>query len=112
MRCSSHCLNTACAITYPLTHHPKRTQILPATAISDRREAARGVKILILGERYSKEASGSLTWFAEDGGGASGLSSLVILAEGTDRLQRAAGLAGPPNIRDHFDIVAGTGTGA
>jgi patatin-like phospholipase/acyl hydrolase len=48
----------------------------------------------------------------EDGGGASGLSSLMILDENMDRLQYSQGLSEPPDIWDYFDIVAGTGTGA
>ncbi|KAG9100997.1 hypothetical protein FS749_011080 [Ceratobasidium sp. UAMH 11750] len=63
--------------------------------MSDRREVARNVNILVL-----------------DGGGASGLSSLIILCELMQRLQGLLGLAEPPNVRDFFDIVAGTGTGA
>jgi patatin-like phospholipase/acyl hydrolase len=47
-----------------------------------------------------------------DSGGASGLSSLMILDENMDRLHHALGLAGPLDIHDHFDVVAGTGTGA
>ncbi|QRV95649.1 kinesin light chain [Ceratobasidium sp. AG-Ba] len=63
--------------------------------MSDRREASHGVNILIL-----------------EGGGARGLSSLVILGEVVARLQHRLELTTPPDIREHFDIVAGTGTGA
>ncbi|QRW09968.1 kinesin light chain [Ceratobasidium sp. AG-Ba] len=60
--------------------------------MSDIREASHGLNILILGAR--------------------GLSSLVILGELVTRLQRKLGSASPPGVREHFDIVAGTGTGA
>ncbi|KAG9082952.1 hypothetical protein FRC06_004761, partial [Ceratobasidium sp. 370] len=63
--------------------------------MSDRREVAHNVNVLVL-----------------DGGGASGLSSLIILRELMRRVQHCAGLSEPPDIRDYFDIVAGTGTGA
>ncbi|KAG8684295.1 hypothetical protein FRC08_013772, partial [Ceratobasidium sp. 394] len=63
--------------------------------MSDRREVADGVNILVL-----------------EGGGARGLSSLMILDEIMDRLKHALGLAKPPGVREYFDIVAGTGTGA
>ncbi|KAG9075385.1 hypothetical protein FS749_012961, partial [Ceratobasidium sp. UAMH 11750] len=63
--------------------------------MSDRREVSHGVNILVL-----------------EGGGARGLSSLMILDQTMDRLQHALSLAEPPSVREHFDIVAGTGTGA
>ncbi|QRV95633.1 kinesin light chain [Ceratobasidium sp. AG-Ba] len=63
--------------------------------MSDVREASHGLNILIL-----------------EGGGARGLSSLVILGELVTRLQRKLGLTSPPGVREYFDIVAGTGTGA
>ncbi|QRV95764.1 kinesin light chain [Ceratobasidium sp. AG-Ba] len=47
-----------------------------------------------------------------EGGGARGLSSLVILDEVVTRLQRKLELTHPPSVQDYFDIVAGTGTGA
>ncbi|QRV95745.1 patatin-like phospholipase protein [Ceratobasidium sp. AG-Ba] len=63
--------------------------------MSDRRDVARALNILIL-----------------EGGGARGLSSLIILNELMTRLQRKLGLDTPASVRDHFDIVAGAGTGA
>jgi hypothetical protein len=54
----------------------------------------------------------SADWADVDSGGASGLSSLMILEQTMVRLQHMSGLAEPPDLRDHFDIVAGTGTGA
>ncbi|KAG9083841.1 hypothetical protein FRC06_004349 [Ceratobasidium sp. 370] len=63
--------------------------------MSDRREVAHNVNILVL-----------------DGGGASGLSSLLILREVMNRLQYHAGLADSPDVREYFDFIAGTGTGA
>ncbi|KAG9089644.1 hypothetical protein FS749_001177 [Ceratobasidium sp. UAMH 11750] len=63
--------------------------------MSDRSEVARGVNILV-----------------KDSGGASSLSSLLILDESMSRLQRVLGLNQYPNVFEHFDIVAGTGTGA
>ncbi|QRV95648.1 kinesin light chain [Ceratobasidium sp. AG-Ba] len=63
--------------------------------MSDIREASHGLNILIL-----------------EGGGARGLSSLMILGELVTRLQRKLGLTSPPGVREHFDVVAGTGTGA
>ncbi|QRV95644.1 kinesin light chain [Ceratobasidium sp. AG-Ba] len=63
--------------------------------MSDRRDVARALNILIL-----------------EGGGARGLSSLIILDELVTRLQRKSGSNSPASVRDHFDIVAGTGTGA
>ncbi|KAG9078088.1 hypothetical protein FS749_009953 [Ceratobasidium sp. UAMH 11750] len=36
----------------------------------------------------------------------------MILDQTMDRLQHALNLAKPPSVREHFDIVAGTGTGA
>ncbi|QRV81275.1 kinesin light chain [Ceratobasidium sp. AG-Ba] len=82
--------------------------------MSDRREASQGVNILIIGEWpgiRSNTYSLILQSFVE-GGGARGLSSLVILGELVARLQRGLELTEPPGIREHFDIVAGTGTGA
>ncbi|QRV95706.1 kinesin light chain [Ceratobasidium sp. AG-Ba] len=67
--------------------------------MSDRREVSHGVNILILGKLH-------------EGGGARGLSSLIILDEVVTRLQRKMELTNPPSVRGHFDIVAGTGTGA
>ncbi|QRV89036.1 kinesin light chain [Ceratobasidium sp. AG-Ba] len=63
--------------------------------MSDRRQVSKGVNVLIL-----------------EGGGARGLSSLVILDELMTRLQHSLKLETQPMVRDHFDIVAGTGTGA
>ncbi|QRV92253.1 kinesin light chain [Ceratobasidium sp. AG-Ba] len=63
--------------------------------MSDRREVSHGVNILVL-----------------EGGGARGLSSLIILDELMTRLQHKMGLQSQPVVRDHFDVVAGTGTGA
>ncbi|QRW10048.1 kinesin light chain [Ceratobasidium sp. AG-Ba] len=63
--------------------------------MSDRRDVARALNILIL-----------------EGGGARGLSSLIILDELMTRLQHKLGLDSPASVRDHFDIVAGAGTGA
>jgi hypothetical protein len=118
MRCSPHRLNTADADHLSSNPHlqSELQQLLPLAAtkipMSDRREVARGVNILILGERWSVADDWVLNRFTEDSGGASGLSSLMILAESMNRLQSAAGLTGPADIHDHFDIVAGTGTGA
>ncbi|QRV92254.1 kinesin light chain [Ceratobasidium sp. AG-Ba] len=63
--------------------------------MSDRREVAQGANILII-----------------EGGGARGLSSLIILDEIMKRVQNTKGLSKLPAVRDHFDVVAGTGTGA
>ncbi|QRV77429.1 patatin-like phospholipase protein [Ceratobasidium sp. AG-Ba] len=63
--------------------------------MSDRREAAQGMNILII-----------------EGGGARGLSSLIILDEIMKRVQNTKSLSKLPAVRDHFDVVAGTGTGA
>ncbi|QRV77421.1 patatin-like phospholipase protein [Ceratobasidium sp. AG-Ba] len=63
--------------------------------MSDRREVAQGVNILII-----------------EGGGARGLSSLIILNEIMKRVQNTKSLSKLPAVRDHFDVVAGTGTGA
>ncbi|QRV92201.1 kinesin light chain [Ceratobasidium sp. AG-Ba] len=63
--------------------------------MSDRREVSRGVNILVL-----------------EGGGARGLSSLIILDEVMSRLQYDMKLDTQPSVRDCFDVVAGTGTGA
>ncbi|QRV92221.1 kinesin light chain [Ceratobasidium sp. AG-Ba] len=63
--------------------------------MSDRREVAQGVNILII-----------------EGGGARGLSSLIILDEIMKRIQNVKGLSKLPAVQDHFDFIAGTGTGA
>ncbi|QRW06378.1 patatin-like phospholipase protein [Ceratobasidium sp. AG-Ba] len=63
--------------------------------MSDRREVAQGVNILII-----------------EGGGARGLSSLIILDELMKRIQNVKGLSKLPTVQDHFDVIAGTGTGA
>ncbi|QRV95846.1 kinesin light chain [Ceratobasidium sp. AG-Ba] len=60
-----------------------------------RRDTYQGVNILVL-----------------EGGGARGLSSLMILNEIMGRLQHARGLDNLPRVQDCFDVVAGTGTGA
>ncbi|KAG9114449.1 hypothetical protein FRC07_007645, partial [Ceratobasidium sp. 392] len=52
-----------------------------------------------------------LNLLAIDGGGARGLSALVILGALMDKLQRTCGLSEPPNPCDYFDLMAGTGTG-
>ncbi|QRV94384.1 kinesin light chain [Ceratobasidium sp. AG-Ba] len=63
--------------------------------MSDRTQVSRGVNVLII-----------------EGGGARGLSSLVILDELMTRLQHSLNMEVQPMVRDHFDIAAGTGTGA
>ncbi|QRV95747.1 kinesin light chain [Ceratobasidium sp. AG-Ba] len=63
--------------------------------MSDRRDVTRALNILIL-----------------EGGGARGLSSLIILNELMTRLQRKLELNSLASVRDHFDVVAGAGTGA
>ncbi|QRW09969.1 kinesin light chain [Ceratobasidium sp. AG-Ba] len=63
--------------------------------MSDRRQVSKGINVLIL-----------------EGGGARGLSSLIILDELMTRLGHSLELEVQPLVRDHFDIVAGTGTGA
>ncbi|QRV92257.1 kinesin light chain [Ceratobasidium sp. AG-Ba] len=63
--------------------------------MSDCREVAQGVNILII-----------------EGGGARGLSSLIILDEIMKRVQNTRSMSKLPAVRDHFDVVAGTGTGA
>ncbi|QRV95646.1 kinesin light chain [Ceratobasidium sp. AG-Ba] len=63
--------------------------------MSDRRQVSKGINVLIL-----------------EGGGARGLSSLIILDELMTRLGHSLKLEAPPMVQDHFDIVAGTGTGA
>ncbi|KAG9119578.1 hypothetical protein FRC07_005340, partial [Ceratobasidium sp. 392] len=52
-----------------------------------------------------------LNLLAIDGGGARGLSALIILGALMERLQRICGLSDPPNPCDYFDLMAGTGTG-
>ncbi|QRV95683.1 kinesin light chain [Ceratobasidium sp. AG-Ba] len=61
----------------------------------DGRESANGINILIL-----------------EGGGARGLSSLIIVKEVMNRLQHSLGLMSMPKVCEYFDVVAGTGTGA
>ncbi|QRV95642.1 kinesin light chain [Ceratobasidium sp. AG-Ba] len=80
----------------------------------DIREASHGVNILILGEWNGVVSSicSTVLHSCVEGGGARGLSSLVILGELVARLQHKLELTTPPDIREHFDIVAGTGTGA
>ncbi|QRV84636.1 kinesin light chain [Ceratobasidium sp. AG-Ba] len=63
--------------------------------MSDRRQVSKGINVLIL-----------------EGGGARGLSSLIILDELMARLGHSLELETQPMVRDYFDIVAGTGTGA
>ncbi|QRV77408.1 kinesin family protein [Ceratobasidium sp. AG-Ba] len=63
--------------------------------MSDRRDVSKGLNILVL-----------------EGGGARGLSSLIILDEVMSRLQYHMKLDIQPSVRDCFDVVAGTGTGA
>lgn len=46
-----------------------------------------------------------------DGGGARGISSLIMLRELMKRVQRAEGLDEPPDPVKYFDIMGGTGTG-
>lgn len=46
-----------------------------------------------------------------DGGGARGMSSLVILGALMDKLQKAGSLSHTPKPFDCFDMMAGTGTG-
>jgi hypothetical protein len=46
-----------------------------------------------------------------DGGGARGLSCLIILHEIMKRIQQAFGLAEIPDPMDFFDLIGGTGTG-
>jgi patatin-like phospholipase/acyl hydrolase len=47
----------------------------------------------------------------EDGGGVRGLSPLIILSEAMNRLANLQGASEPLNPIDHFDVIAGTGTG-
>ncbi|QRV95801.1 kinesin light chain [Ceratobasidium sp. AG-Ba] len=47
-----------------------------------------------------------------EGGGARGLSSLLILQETMNRLRGRHKLGQAPKVHEYFDIVAGTGTGA
>ncbi|CAE6399735.1 unnamed protein product, partial [Rhizoctonia solani] len=47
-----------------------------------------------------------------DGGGARGLSALVLLQELMKRIQHLEKLDSPPKPHQYFDLVAGTGTGA
>ncbi|QRV95837.1 kinesin light chain [Ceratobasidium sp. AG-Ba] len=63
--------------------------------MSESGDVTNGVKILVI-----------------EGGGARGLSSLIVLDELMTRLQFKMKLNRQPTVRDHFDIVAGTGTGA
>ncbi|KAG9087196.1 hypothetical protein FRC06_002686 [Ceratobasidium sp. 370] len=56
-------------------------------------------------------AKRGLNLLAIDGGGVRGLSALIILGALMERLQRILGLSEPPNPCDHFDLIAGTGTG-
>ncbi|KAG8738544.1 hypothetical protein FRC10_006748 [Ceratobasidium sp. 414] len=56
-------------------------------------------------------AKKGLNLLAIDGGGARGLSALVILSALMERLQQILGLSEPPNPCDYFDLMAGTGTG-
>lgn len=53
----------------------------------------------------------ALTQASEDGGGVRGLSSLLLLAEIMKRLGGLGGSDRLPSPADHFDLIAGTGTG-
>ncbi|KAG8752763.1 hypothetical protein FRC12_011802 [Ceratobasidium sp. 428] len=48
---------------------------------------------------------------AADGGGARGLSSLLILHEIMKRIQKIEGLSDVPDPEEYFDLMGGTGTG-
>ncbi|QRV95656.1 kinesin light chain [Ceratobasidium sp. AG-Ba] len=91
---SVHALTPACVNLY---HHVAldKQQAESESRMSDRRQASNGINLLIL-----------------EGGGARGLSSLIILDELMTRLGHYLELEDQPLVRDHFDIVAGTGTGA
>ncbi|CAE7103790.1 unnamed protein product [Rhizoctonia solani] len=47
-----------------------------------------------------------------DGGGARGLSALILVEELMKRMQALKKLDSPPNPHECFDVIAGTGTGA
>ncbi|CAE6353184.1 unnamed protein product, partial [Rhizoctonia solani] len=47
-----------------------------------------------------------------DGGGARGLSALLLLEELMKRMQHLEKLESPPSPHEYFDLIAGTGTGA
>lgn len=53
----------------------------------------------------------ALTYAGEDGGGARALSSLLIISELMKRVQGLEGLDEAPHPYNHFDFIAGTGTG-
>ncbi|QRW10170.1 patatin-like phospholipase protein [Ceratobasidium sp. AG-Ba] len=63
--------------------------------MSDERNVSHGLNVLVL-----------------EGGGARGLSLLIILDEMMKRMQHEMKLERVPSVPDYFDVVAGTGTGA
>jgi hypothetical protein len=52
-----------------------------------------------------------LFYLHKDGGGASGLSSLIVLREFMKRVQSQTGLSEMPRPCEVFDLIAGTGRG-
>ena len=46
-----------------------------------------------------------------DGGGVRGLSSLFILREIMEEIERRSQIAGTPSPWQYFDLIGGTGTG-
>ncbi|CAE6444805.1 unnamed protein product [Rhizoctonia solani] len=49
--------------------------------------------------------------YCKDGGGVRGISSLILLKEVMNRLESEGGLKTTPIPAEHFDIIAGSGTG-
>lgn len=82
--------------------------------MSNNENDERDLNILSMGEPRPS-ATGkyrySCSW-VEDGGGPRGLSSLILLDETMDRFQHSHGLDEPPDLQEHFDLMAGTGMGA
>ncbi|KAF8600238.1 FabD/lysophospholipase-like protein [Ceratobasidium sp. AG-I] len=62
-------------------------------------------------EGRRKSSFDGLRILSIDGGGARGLSALVILESLMKRVQQKEGLAATPDPDDYFDLMGGTGTG-
>ncbi|CAE7052049.1 unnamed protein product, partial [Rhizoctonia solani] len=114
--CVCHTLSVASLQPYKQTEF----ELAQATKsiMTDTREGAKGLNILCIG----KASVFSLLlgiypyshWYLEDGGGARGLSSLVILREFMHRINSESELQNKSaSLKpcDLFDIIAGTGTG-
>ena len=77
--------------------------------MSNTPEGSKGLNVLCIGELRFISTEGTNAKIDEDGGGVRGLSSLIVLQEIMRRVNATSGREIHPH--EHFDVIAGTGTG-